>query len=328
MTRVLALALSAIAALQLLAMPITGANARPLEITARPVPLNYTAPEQLRMGRLVWRGGIDLGSPSIRFGGFSGLLVTSDRSKLTALNDEGYWITATITYDADGFLTGLSNGQASPLRDTNGKPLRGKTDQDAEAMAETADGAILVAFERNHRIWRYPPGEAPLSGNAEPLPAPDGLADLPENNGVEAMATLAGDSILAIAEGEDDDTVTPAFLWRDGTWSRLRYQRFGNYRPADAARLPTGDLLVVERRYTVLEGVGIRIVRIPASTIVPGALLQPVEIARLLPPLSIDNIEGISIRQNDRGETIIYLISDDNFNIVQRTLLLMFALEE
>ena len=320
------------AALLLLAAPGFGVQARPAEITARALPLNYTAPEQSRIGRLVWRGGLDLSSKSIRFGGFSGLLVSPDGSGLTSITDEGFQLTATVMYDADGHLSGLADGDINRLRDEAGKVLQGKSDQDAEAMTVQADGSILVAFERNHRIWRYAPGDEPLRGIPTALPAPDGLSDLPDNSGIEAMTTLADGSLLALAEGDDesDDSGgdSPAFLWRDGAWSQLRYQRFDNYRPSDAARLPSGDLLILERRYTLLQGVGIRLVRLPVSTVVPGALLQPVEIARLLPPLSIDNMEGLAVRQNDRGETMIYMISDDNFNIVQRNLLLMFLLEE
>jgi hypothetical protein len=154
------------------------------------------------------------------------------------------------------------------------------------------------------------------------------LSDLPDNSGIEAMTTLADGSLLAIAEDNDESRESRAFLWRDGVWSHLRYPRFENYRPSDAARLPSGDLLVLERRYTLLQGVGNRLVRLPAASVVPGALLQPVEIARLLPPLSIDNMEGLAVRQNEQGETLIYMISDDNFNVVQRNLLLMFLLEE
>lgn len=312
----------------LVAAPVAGAGAKEMEITARPVPLNQTAPEQTRIGRLAWRGGLAITSTSNRMGGLSGLLVAADGKKLTAVTDEGYWITATIGYDAEGFLSGLSDGRVNPLRDTEGKRLKGKTEQDAESMTALADGSILVGFERDHRIWRYPPGDDPLSNNAEPLPKPVGLDKLSANRGMEALATLADNSVLALVEGKDEDTVTPAFLWRDGVWAQLRYQRFGDYRPSGAARLPNGDLLILERRYTWLEGVGIRLVRLPEAAIVAGALLQPVEVARLLPPLTIDNMEAIDVRQSESGETLVYLLSDDNFNIIQRTLLLMFAFEE
>ena len=36
---------------------------------------------------------------------------------------------------------------------------------------------------------------------------------------------------------------------------------------------------------------------------------------------------GIAARRNGAGETLVYMVSDNNFNGVQRTLLLMFALD-
>jgi hypothetical protein len=40
----------------------------------------------------------------------------------------------------------------------------------------------------------------------------------------------------------------------------------------------------------------------------------------------IDNMEGLAMHRNAQGETILTLVSDDNFSPVQRTLLLQFAL--
>jgi len=41
---------------------------------------------------------------------------------------------------------------------------------------------------------------------------------------------------------------------------------------------------------------------------------------------NIDNMEGIAVRRGTNGETLLYMISDDNFSARQRTLLLMFEL--
>ena len=40
----------------------------------------------------------------------------------------------------------------------------------------------------------------------------------------------------------------------------------------------------------------------------------------------IDNMEGIAVHRNARGETILTLVSDDNFSVIQRNLLLQFTL--
>ena len=42
----------------------------------------------------------------------------------------------------------------------------------------------------------------------------------------------------------------------------------------------------------------------------------------------IDNMEGISVHKAASGETVLTLVSDDNFSIIQRTILLQFTLLE
>ena len=41
---------------------------------------------------------------------------------------------------------------------------------------------------------------------------------------------------------------------------------------------------------------------------------------------SVDNMEGLAVRQDADGRVFAYLVSDDNFNPLQRTLLFMFEL--
>jgi hypothetical protein len=63
--------------------------------------------------------------------------------------------------------------------------------------------------------------------------------------------------------------------------------------------------------------------------------LETREIARLEPPLTLDNFEGMEVRRDARGRTLVYLLSDDNNCAkrpgatragLQRTLLLQFTL--
>jgi hypothetical protein len=119
-----------------------------------------------------------------------------------------------------------------------------------------------------------------------------------------------------------------AYLWRKDGWSRLTYAYGGGFRPTGATRLPDGDILVVERQHLLLAGVSVRLMRVAAADIRPGAHLEGREIARWGPPLTVDNFEGVAARRGPGGETLIYLLSDDNFHPLQRTLLVMFALED
>ena len=67
--------------------------------------------------------------------------------------------------------------------------------------------------------------------------------------------------------------------------------------------------------------------RMEAADLQPGATARPRELARLASPMVVDNLEGISATKGPRGETLVWLISDDNFNPLQRNLLLLFELE-
>src|SRR3546814_1400739 len=91
-----------------------------------------------------------------------------------------------------------------------------KRRQDAEALARLPDGSLLVAFEREHRLRRFP---ADLGGRAEVFDAPPGLAEADINAGIEAMATLADGRLLAFSEGQQDDDSSAVFLREEsGDW--------------------------------------------------------------------------------------------------------------
>jgi hypothetical protein len=44
---------------------------------------------------------------------------------------------------------------------------------------------------------------------------------------------------------------------------------------------------------------------------------------------NIDNMEGLALRRGRNGKTLLYMISDDNYNLIlQRTVFLMFEVED
>ena len=98
----------------------------------------------------------------------------------------------------------------------------------------------------------------------------------------------------------------------------------------DAALLPDGDLLVVERHFSVLGGLWVRLMRVRLDDLRPGALAAPEELASWRePPMDIDNLEAAAVREGPAGRTLIYLLADDNFNApLQDTLLLQLILRE
>ena len=303
-----------------LAAPTAGAE--PMALDAAPILLNPDDPSVERLGPLTWLGGVRLDAADPRFGGYSGLEVLPD-GRLLAISDLGHWLSFRPVRDGRGRLTGAAAADLSPLPDRRGRPLADKHDSDAEALRRLADGSLLVSFERRHRLWRYPATDAP----AVEVPAPANLRELPENGGIEALAVLPDDGRLLIAEnGRRTQEFLRAWLQRNGRWHELAYVPTGLFRPTDAAALSNGDVLVLERRFTLVAGVAARLARIPAAQIVPGGRLDPVPLAELVPPYSVDNMEGLAVVPEADGSALVYLISDDNRNPLQRTLLMLFRL--
>jgi hypothetical protein len=78
----------------------------------------------------------------------------------------------------------------------------------------------------------------------------------------------------------------------------------------------------------LFSGVGIRIRRIALSAIAPGALVDGPAVFTADLGQEIDNMEGIAAHVTPEGDTVLTMVSDDNFSMIQRTLLLQFTLVE
>ena len=77
-----------------------------------------------------------------------------------------------------------------------------------------------------------------------------------------------------------------------------------------------------------LGGVGIRIRRVALASVAPGAVIDGPSIFEADLGNEIDNMEGIDAHVTPEGDTVLTLVSDDNFSLIQRTLLLQFTLVE
>ena len=314
-------------AIAVLIAAIAPGRAGPIEINVAPVVLNLEQPGQRTVGRLRYLGGLRLSSPDDRFGGLSGLTFDDESWRITAVSDHGYWFRARLVVDADGAPQALAETTLSPILDHHGKPVRPPW-SDAEAVERAPDGSYLVSFERKHRIERYP---ARATGTRpEAVPVPEALARAPRNGGLEALAVLGAGRLLVVSEElRDGRGDLMGWLLKDGRARALAYATRNRFKPTDFTVLPDGDVLALERRFTPISGVAARLVRIARGTIVPGARIVGRELARLIPPLTVDNMEGLAARRAADGGTLVYMLSDDNYNrLLQATILLAFRLED
>ncbi|MNE04472.1 hypothetical protein D3C80_970060 [compost metagenome] len=255
-------------------------------------------------------GGVQLiAAPVSTLHGLSDLTLTGDGGFL-AVSDGGDLVRGRLALDAGGRLAGLDDLRVRRLTASDGAPIADKAEGDAEGLALTADGEVLVSFERDHRIWSYGPLEA-LRARPEARPHP--AADFPANEGMEALAPAPGGWRVGGEGGGVWDCssagcrvvvapATPADDWR----------------LTGLARDPGGDgWFAVQRWWRPPFDVRARVRRMDAD----GAL-GPVLIELKLPGLT-DNFEGVAAERRGQGSRL-YILSDDNANPAQKTLMLAF----
>lgn len=320
----------------LAAVCISGpALADTIKVSASPLGSFSMLPLVNRFGPFEWRGGLELSSPDKRFGGFSSLALSTDGSRLLAVSDRGYWLRARLNY-TDGGLTGIADAEIAPILDAAGKAVKSKVRNDAEALAAweagRIDGRVIVGFEGRTRAGMFDLEARGLLAPFSNLPVPPDIADGPGNKELEAITRFGAGRFkgrfLAISE-ENLDTNGDIRAWIFGKGPPLAFgvRRYEDFAITDAALLPDGDLITVERSFAPGELPGMAMRRIRTGSISDGARVAPELLLEARAPLhAIDNMEGIAVSES-YGETRVTLISDDNYNRrLQRTLLLQFTL--
>ncbi len=318
----------------LLTLPVTAVAAPgfvAVDVTATPIDSFEIAPGAAEDGEITFRGGLVLSSANRQFGGLSGLDITAD-GQFIAISDTGFWLTGRIVEDGDGWLRGVEDWQIAPILDPNGEQANRTISADAEGLRyDAATGTAIVSFEHNHRVSRFAVDDlATARPEAVALPT---LTGLRSNRGIEAVALAPADSPLAgavviISEDADDGAGNIRGWIVDGPLAgAFSVTRSDQFAVTDAAFLPNGDLLILERRLS-LTGIGMRIRRLPAEDIRPGAVADGAVVLSDDHLFQIDNMEGLAVRMLPSGEALITLVSDDNYSLLQRTLLLQFLWRE
>ncbi|MHB0772067.1 esterase-like activity of phytase family protein [Bradyrhizobium sp. 5.13L] len=312
-----------------------------VEVNARPIP-NFDPRDRsrTRFGALEYRSGLVLTSSYRGFGGLSGIRFLDGKGeRFLSVSDQGGWFTGAIRYSGRE-MVGLADVEAAPLLGAEGRPITEKhLWWDSESLARDGN-LVYVGLERVNQILRYDFAKGGTSARGESIAIPPALRKLPYNKGLEAMVfvpraqgqgqgqPLAGTLIAFSERGLDADGNLVALLIGGSTPGQFSVRRTENYDISDAVLLPSGELLILERKFSWFTGVNIRIRSIPLKSIAPGVLVDGPALFAADLGHEIDNMEGIDAHVTSEGETVLTLISDDNFSMLQRTLLLQFTLAE
>ena len=304
-----------------------------IEVNARPLPSFDTRDRaRVRFGSLEYRSGLILTSPFRGFGGLSGLRLDPKGERFIAISDQGGWFTGRINYHGREMI-GIDDVEASPMLGPDGKPITARGWFDSEAIA--LDGSfVYVALERVNQLLRYDFSKGFTRALGEIVPLPPAARRLPYNKGLEALVMvpksqpLAG-TLIAISErGLDAQGNILGFLIGGKSPGQFSLRRSDNFDVSDATLLPSGEMLVLERKFSWVGGIGVRIRSIPLKSVVPGAVVDGPTIFTADLGNEVDNMEGIDSHVTPEGDTVITMVSDDNFSMIQRNLLLQFTLVE
>jgi hypothetical protein len=288
-------------------------------------------PTRVRFGALTFRGGMELTSPYAEFGGISALRVAADGARFIAVTDKGRWLRGRIVYDGMR-PSGIADAEMAPVLGPDGKPLAARGWYDTESIAEDG-GIVYLGIERVHRIVRFDVGRHGLLARGQPVAVPPGMAKLPSNKSIECLEFVKigplARTLMAISErGLDEAGNIKGFLIGGPMPGEFSVKRIGDFDISDCAYTPAGDLLLLERSFSRLKGVGMRIRRVPLADVKPGATIDGPVLIEADMGYQIDNMEGLSVHRAADGALVLTLISDDNFSFIQRTLLLQFTLAE
>lgn len=286
----------------------------------KPRPIALTAERIVPRGLIVrpplhFVAGWKVSSSEPNFGGISAL--ARQAGGFIALSDAGTLIRFSLNRNNQARATIASIPKACGLD-------AARTSRDAESLVRGRAGALWIGFEWDNRICA-------IDGSGVRLARPRAMQGWPITYGAESMARLADGRIFVIAERRSlsRTRIAPGLIFegdpaRPGTRTLgFGYRLLDDYRATDAALLPDGKLLILERRHDRLFSFPGKLKILSSNAVAANTVVAGRTLLQLGPPDLDQNFEAVAVSQAG-GRTFVWLMSDDNFLPVQQTMLLLF----
>lgn len=313
------------------ASEVTSDPAEVTHVTASPIRSFRYGSGDSRFGKLEFIGGLAFQSDNPLFGALSSIRFLPDRENLVMVMDTGHWLRGRVIRDAEGRLKSLEDVRIAPMVDLFRRSGSDKYDMDSEGIAFRG-GDALISFERRHRVDVYPGPDFIHARPSRTIPTLIPSKLLRSNGSFETVAVapktspLQGAAVVVAERSKDDDGNLYAAILEGPMRGRFTVRHRDSFDVSDGAFLPDGDLLLLQRRFTMAGGLGMRIVRIAAGDIRPGVVVDGEILIEADLGEQIDNMEGLDAFVAPDGSTHLVLVSDDNHSILQRSLMLEFRL--
>ena len=304
-----------------------------MEIRASRIENFRIGSSERRFGPLEFVGGLEMTSSGRNFGSLSAFRFRKPGSDFIGVADTGFWFFGSIEHDDKGRPSAVTGFSMQEMVDKAGKVIGEKWETDAEGLAIAGDTAI-ASFERHHRISEYRIAPAAMAGPIKNLDFVVPGRELRQNRGFETLTHahphgIHEGALIAVSEKSlDKDGNIFAAILGGPEKGVFKVKRNGEFDITDGAFLPNGDLLLLERSFSMARGVAMRLRRIYGESIRKGELADGPVLLEANMAYQIDNMEGLDVWRRGDGALMVSLISDDNHSILQRNLYLEFRLVE
>jgi hypothetical protein len=247
---------------------LLGTPAIAIEVRAQPIAsFDKHDPSRKQFGQLEFRGGLTLTSSYREFGGLSAIRLKPDGTHFISLSDHGRWFQGRLVYEGSRPVA-IADAVMAPILGPDGQALAAHGWHDTESIADD-NGTLYVGIETVNQIVRFDYGKDGLLAHGHPIPVPPGVRTLPQNLGLEALVFVPrnqrmGGTLIAISERDLDKAGNlRAFLIGGPAPGTFAIKRIKQFDVSDAALLPSGDLLILERSLSWPEGLLVQIRHIP-----------------------------------------------------------------
>ncbi len=303
-----------------------------ISVTARGFSFSQIHPEREKFGHLLWSGGLVLKSNYKKFGGFSGVETSTDGKKVLMISDRGYWLKADFAFK-NGKINGLKHAKMAPILNQYGKKfVSWQADSEGLTKRNQSLDDVIISVENSQAIYNFKFENPTLNANAKEWGFIKDAGKISQNRGLEGITTLPRNHkyrgwLLTTAERSlSANGHHSAWLVHGKQSLPLYITRYDGFDITDITHLPNGDLIILERAVSLLEGPRMQVRQICGTNVKPQALIRGKILLNANWLYGTDNMEGIAAHRASNGQTILTMISDNNFHFLQRNLLMQFAL--
>lgn len=250
------------------------------------------------------------------------------------VTDTGRFVSGRLRYGENAAPIAIEDATIERVKNSKGVNLPTIFSRDPESLDTIyRDGkavAVRVGFEHLTRVADFNLIDGKPRGAAKEYTIPSWITRQRNNGSLESLciaptnSPVAGSTLMILEDVRDQNGNHRAWLSgkRDGGILSVRAEN--GFRPTACAFTQTGDLLILYRDVGIF-GFSMQLRMVKAQDVQKGNALFG---EKLLDANGgdVDNMEGLATHLGPKGETIITILSDDNFRGWERTLLLQFEL--